>query len=114
MPRTDIPIQSPTQNGQGVLTETAADDTNDHEMANNGRTVLLAVNRAADTPTVTIISVADEYGRTGDLGPQALVATEVRAFGPFVPRRNWNQANGKVNIDVVGTATSVAFIALAI
>ncbi len=113
MPRVDIPVEGLSPNGNFIGTETSADDTNDHEMVNDGNTILIAINRAADTPSVTIVSVSDEYGRTGDI-VQVLVATELRVFGPFKPKANWNQANGKVNIDVVGTATSVAFTALRI
>lgn len=113
MPRTDIPVEDVSVNGNFIGTETAADDTNDHEMVNDGSTILIAINRAASTPAVTIVSVADEYGRTGDI-TQVLAATELRVFGPFKPKANWNQSNGKVHIDVVGVATSVAFTALRI
>ncbi len=113
MPRVDIPVQALTPNSQFVGTETASDDTNDHAMTNDGHTILLAVNRAASVPVVLIVSVADAYGRTGDIS-QALTGTTVRVFGPFTPKRNWNQTDGKVNIDVTGTDTDVFFTALSI
>ncbi len=113
MARVDIPVQSLSPNSHFVGTETASDDTNDHSMVNDGHTILLAVNRASNTPTVTIVSVSDQYGRTGDIA-QALTATTVRVFGPFTPKANWNQSDGTVQVDVTGTDTSVAFTALSV
>ena len=54
---------------------------------------------ATTTPTAIIISVADALGRTGDI-TQLFVADTFRMFGPFTPKSAWNQANGKVNIDL--------------
>jgi len=66
--RTVIPIQAPTQFGglQNVVL-TAADAANNHIIANDGRTVIIAVNNDAAAKTVTISSVPDENGRTGDI-----------------------------------------------
>lgn len=66
--RTALTVQSPAQFGglQNVLL-TAADAVNNHIVPNDGKTVIIAVNNDVAAKTVTIVSVPDENGRSGDI-----------------------------------------------
>lgn len=112
MARTDIPVQSMDPNGNVLITMTAADSSNNMEFLNDGRTVLMVVQGGSGTPTVTVVSVADAIGRTGDIVRATSINT-TRVYGPFSPKSAWNQTNGKVNLDLdTSTGTTVAVIRL--
>lgn len=65
---TAITVQAPAQyNGLQNVTLTAADSVNGMMFPNDGRTVFLVVNNDVAAKTVTIVSVPDENGRTGDI-----------------------------------------------
>lgn len=65
---------------------TAADDSNEMMFLNrHGRSVLFVVTPSGASVDVTIDSVADPYGRVGDLGPTTCAASKIFAFGPFSP-----------------------------
>jgi hypothetical protein len=93
MARTLIPTQSIGANGAGIdgLTWTAWDGSNTMYFNNDGRSVLLARNKNASSRTLTIVSVADPYGRTGDKTVTCAGATGsplanvLSAYGPFPP-----------------------------
>ena len=109
MARTAIPIQEIPRNG-GVLDDiawTAGDATNDHEFANTGNELLLMKNTHSSEQTATVVSVADEYGRTGDgtLAPDA--TTGISIAGPFKPPL-WNSAAGLMYVDLTDD-TGVTF-----
>lgn len=77
------------------LALTAA-DTGDGNMTPivRRRTCLLAINTHASTAyTVTVTSVADVNGRTGDLGPYTMQAGEIARWGPF-DTAGWAQVTG--------------------
>ncbi len=112
MARTNIPIQSMDPNGNVLITLTAGDASNDMEFLNDGRSVLMVVQGASGTPTVTVVSVADAIGRTGDIA-QLMGINTTRIFGPFSPKGAWNQSSGKINLDLdTDTNTTVAVIRL--
>ncbi len=110
MARTDIPVQTVSPNGQFVVTLTAGDSSNNMEFLNDGRTVLVCVQGSSGTPTVTIVSVADAIGRTGDVAPTMGTDT-TRILGPFSPKGAWNQADGTVQIDL-DTSTNFTIAAV--
>jgi hypothetical protein len=65
---TAITVQAPAQfGGLQNVTLTAADSANGMMFPNDGRTVLIVVNNDVAAKTVTIVSVPDENGRTGDI-----------------------------------------------
>lgn len=115
MARTNIPIDVLPNNGGAVtLTGVAADAVNQHEFVNDGKTFITAENLDVAAKTITIDSVADPYGRTGDTVhsvPAAAAGVPGKAtFGPFLPSI-WNQGGGsKVNVDV-SAATSLRLYA---
>lgn len=65
---TAITVQAPAQFG-GIqnVTLTAADSVNGMMFPNDGKTVLIVVNNDVAAKTVTIVSVPDENGRSGDI-----------------------------------------------
>jgi hypothetical protein len=97
MARTAIPIQTIQGGASAAVTFTNADAANGMEFENDGATDLIVKNDDASPKTVTVVSVADEAGRTGDLAP-SVAAGEVRAYGKLRPAW-WNQSNGKVNVN---------------
>lgn len=78
------------------LAMTAADAANYEEVAFTGKELVIAHNTDGANPyTVTIESVADELGRTGDITAYSLAAGEYGVFGPF-GRDGWRQTTGKL------------------
>jgi len=65
---TAITVQAPAQfGGLQNVTLTAADSVNGMMFLNDGKTVLVVINNDVAAKTVTIVSVPDENGRTGDI-----------------------------------------------
>jgi hypothetical protein len=108
MARTTIPIQPLSAFGSGIptLVWTAWDGTNTMEMDNDGKTLLLFMNRNnAGTRAATIKAVNDPYGRSVDIGVVCPIAAGaplqdgVSVHGPFKPEA-FNQPGGsKLNVD---------------
>ena len=120
MPRVNIPVAQITPYNEGAggfvsPTWVDADSANDHEFINDGRTFLLVSNSAVGASTSTIVSVADMFGRLGNITltiPAQVSASRnsITVAGPFRVD-NWNQAAGtKVYIDTA-SAITVAFAA---
>jgi len=109
--RVVIPLQSIAGNGASIatITWTSADASNDHYFDNTSSQVLLFIKNGAGTRTVTVASVADPYGRTGDLSI-VCTANGYSVAGPFPPFL-FNQAAAKINIDITD-GTSLFFAAV--
>lgn len=115
MARTLIPTVVAAANKVGVeltASDVAADAANGMYFVNAGgaQTILIVQSASASGADVTIVSVADPYGRTGDIGPATVGAAATVAFGPFEPLL-FNQPGGTININlasVTGTVTLVA------
>ncbi len=94
----DIPIQSIGFLGSiASITFTTGDDVNDHDFFNTGNEILWVQNDGAGNVQVTVSSVVDPYGRTGDVVFSVTATTGRGCAGPFVPTL-FNQSNGKVNV----------------
>ncbi len=119
MPRVAIAVQTVPKNGGAVVIApaalTAADAANDHTFVNDGATLLMAINEDASPNAVTIVSVADEFGRVGDVLMTVPAATAgvpgVGIAGPF-DRELFNQpaADNLVNVDIAAD-TGLNFVA---
>lgn len=110
MARTSIAVQTVPAHGAALddITFSAADATNDHDFVNTGRELVLMKNDDSSQHTATIVSVADEHGRTGDQD-MAPDAGEISIAGPFPPSL-WNSEAGKAYINLgAGEDTSVTF-----
>lgn len=79
-----------------AVTETAADTTNFDMFVSTGKELLVAHNTDASSHTVTINSVADDKGRTGDITAESIAAGAIRIYGPFA-KSYWAQSNGNIN-----------------
>lgn len=99
--RTALAVQDVAQNGGAQLVDTTPDQPNGNLFENNGRVRLVIVNGDSGSHSVTITSVTDPYGRTGDL-TVAVGAGKTAVLGPFDPLL-WNQKSGadqgKVYVD---------------
>ena len=92
------------------FTFTAADVANFEEVALTGKELVLAINSDPTNPyTVTIESVVDDLGRTGDITTYSLAAGEYAVFGPFT-LEGWRQSNGKLNFKGSNAAIKFAVI----
>ena len=112
MARTEIPIQViPYQGSLTDISLTAGDAANDHYFDNNGWTLLFIANDDTAAKTVTVKSVSDEYGRTGD-ETIVIAADNLAIAGPFRPGI-WNQDGGTVNVDITDD-TNLSFAAIKI
>jgi len=114
MARTAIAVQEVPFQGSAAVNFGAADSVNGMVFPNDGRTILLVKNAGAAPITVTVASVQDEYGRSGDISAASVDVGAERVVGPLRPAL-WNQKSGtdmgKVYVDV-SDDTSVTVAAL--
>ena len=82
----------------GALLEwTEADTVNGNRFVNTGREILLVDNTGTDTVTVTVKSVADVFGRTGDAIRNVVAGTS--AVFQMFPTAGWQQPDGYIYVD---------------
>lgn len=97
-----------------VLTLTAWDASGDRFIS-TGKELVVAYNtHATVAKTVTVTSVADVFGRTGDVtafSVPALSGNPVAVFGPF-KSDGWMQSDGYVYIDAVDINVKFAVVVL--
>lgn len=106
MARTSIPVVAiGNQGAVDPIVWTTGDATNDHEFLNDGKTIVIVRNGGGVGITVSVISVADEAGRTGDLAI-AVAAGDYCIFGPL-KQAWWNQSGGVVHVDLDTDASVV-------
>jgi len=90
---TALTPQQALPNTSSAITYGAADAAGDM-FANNGKMSFRVKNASGVTVTVTVVSVADPYGRTGDLVVTVLAGAEAEV-GHLDPAL-WNQRSGDV------------------
>lgn len=118
MARVNIPVKTVlASSAAGIdlsVGGVAADATNHHKYFNPaGKTALVVITAAASGVSVTVISVADPYGRLGNLGPTAIGASKVHLFGPFPNLLFANQGVTDLDytyIDLSGLSGTVTLI----
>ena len=96
------------------LVFTAGDSSNENVVPIvSGKTVVLAFNAHATTTfTMSIISVADAQGRTGDITNYAILAQHVSCFGPFqTTPAGWNNTS-PAGLYLNPTSSNVQFAVL--
>jgi len=95
------------------VTWTNADSSNGNSFAMTGNDLLLVRNAHASTAkTVTINSVADQMGRTGDITAESVAAGVVKAYGPFKDKPGWEQSGGVLHLTAEDNNIKFAVIAL--
>lgn len=81
-----------------ALTMAAADVGNKNQFVASGEDLVIAHNTGATEHTITINSVADPYGRTGDITAEAIAAGAYKIFGPF-KTAGWRQSDGRIYLE---------------
>ena len=128
MARTNIPVTVTNNNGAAGISfndiDVAIDDANNHMYINrvgSSRIIILFLLEESCTVDVSIISVADPYGRTGDLGPTTIATgageEDVHIFGPFSPELFSQKSGtdvGKTYIDLANDTGAIRVAALAV
>jgi hypothetical protein len=97
----------------GLVTYAATDNVNGNAVTNNGLVELRLKNPTAGSLTVTVASVADSYGRIGDI-VQAIAAGAEYVVG-LLPPSLWNQRSvdvGTVHVTFSGAGITMAAIQL--
>jgi len=89
---------------------TVGDAVNGLQYQATGREVVLVRNINAGSQTFTLLSVADEFGRKGDITTYSLAAGEFAVLIP--PLKGFQQADGSVWIDVSHDDVHVAVLRL--
>lgn len=88
------------------LTMAAADAANKNQVAASGKNLVIAHNTGMGAATVTISSVVNDLGRTGDIAAYSLGAGEYAVFGPF-GIEGWVQSDLKIYLEA--SAADVKF-----
>ena len=89
---------------------TAADVANGNSFPSTGREIIIAQNTdGAAAHTVTITSIADERGRTGDITTYSIPANGFAAFA-VTSTAGWKQSDG--NIYLAASDAQVKFLIL--
>lgn len=89
---------------------TPGDAVNGLQYQATGREVVLVRNINVGSQTFTLLSVADEFGRKGDITTYSLAAGEFAVLIP--PLKGFQQADGSVWIDVSHDDVHVAVLRL--
>ncbi len=97
--------------GAADLTMTAADVANKNEVVASGNDLVIAHNTGGVAYTVTITSVADPYGRTGDIATYSLDAGDYVVFGPL-KNEGWMQSNGKLYFEASNAGVKFGIVKL--
>lgn len=90
------------------VTMTAADTSNYDQFLSTGKELVIAHNTDSGAHTVTITSVADEYGRTGNIS-QSVAANSIYTFGPF-KEHGWEQTGGYIYLQADSTTIEFGVI----
>lgn len=79
--------------------------------ASTGKELLVATNTDSGPHTITIYSVADVFGRLGDITGESIAAGATHIFGPFT-KNYWADTDGHINVDTSDPTVHVAVIRL--
>ena len=90
------------------LTWVAADPTNGNAVTLMGDEILLVRNDDTAGQLVTVSSVPDSAGRTGDVSA-TVAAGAYAVFGP-VKATGWRQSDGKLYVDVASASVYLAVL----
>lgn len=96
------PALQPTANSLDLVF-TAPDDTNGVKFLAQGNEIVLAQNTDVGAQTFTVVSVADELNRTGDITAYSMGAGEF-AQVPIYPQKGFRDSSGYITITVSNVA----------
>jgi len=81
-----------------VMTAANVSDKNQFVCTGNDLVIAHNTNAGSTARTVTVTSVADPYGRTGNIAAYSIGAGEFAVFGPF-KSTGWQQTDGYVYLE---------------
>lgn len=105
---TPVTIPKSYATSGSTLTWTASDPYNFNQFSSTGREILLVRNDSGDTQTITVTSVADQFGRTGDTS-KAVANGAYAVFQQF-PTHGWQQSDGYIYVDGADTDVYLSVI----
>lgn len=88
----------------------AGDVGNEEQTKLTGKEMIVLHNNSGGANTITVLSVANQFGRTEDINFQ-LDAGEHGMFGPF-DLEGWRQADGNLYFNVSSSLVGIAVIKL--
>ena len=91
------------------FTFAVVDITDGGAFVSDGTELILVQNTDAGTATVTIESVADAFGRTGNITTYSMGTGEFAVFGPF-KGPGWADADRKIHVSVSDVDVKFAII----
>ena len=94
------------------VTMTAADAANKEQFVATPRQIVFAHNTGAGARTVTITSVADEKGRSGDIATYSIGAGEYAVFGPFTSAQGFRQTDGYIYLEAAHAEVKFGVVTL--
>jgi hypothetical protein len=116
MSQTNVALQTPLgpyaqpSAGQLAITEQAADASNGNKFTLSGHEVLVMHNTDTVAQTVTISSVADNEGRTGDITTYSIAAGAIAVYSFRGGVGGWQQSDGSVHM--LASAATIKFAVL--
>jgi len=96
------PALQPAANSLDVVF-TAPTDTNGVKFLAQGNEIVFAQNTDVGAQTLTVVSVADELNRTGDITAYSLGAGEFAQI-PIYPQKGFRDSSGYITITVSNIA----------
>ena len=112
MPRQTLPVTSAPgaySGASAVVTFTAANTTDKEQFTLTGKELILINNTGGGAATWTATSVADPYGRVGNIAAESIAAGAIRVFGPVMPA-GWEQSDGKFYLEASANTVKFAII----
>lgn len=119
MPLTAISTQIPkgpypagaVGSGSLAITFTAADVANGNDFTLTGHEVLLIWNSDAAAPhTVTLTSVTDQRGRSGDVTAYSVPLSSFAAFSFRAGSEGWQQSDGTLHLSASDASVKFAIL----
>ena len=111
---TQFATQSIPPGNDAIITYSAVDAANGNAIVNNGKLVLLIKNGSGVSITATVVSVADEHGRTGDNA--VVIAAGAEAAVGLMDPALWNQRTtdvGEIHVTFsAGASVTMAALSL--
>lgn len=98
--------------GQLAFTFAASDNVNGNSFPCTGHEVLLVDNTDAASQTITISSVADQFGRTQDITAYSMAAGTFAVFNFRGGCTGWKQTDGTVHILTSAATVKVAVLTI--
>jgi hypothetical protein len=103
-------IPPPADSLDFAFESTSGGDNDGYEYSANGREVVLLHNTALGPQTFSLLSVADEFGRKGDIETYSLAAGEYAVLIP--PLKGFQQADGRIYINISDPTVEIAVLDL--